>query len=82
MAGLDKIQNGLIFGALFGWLFYTYSVGLPDTNVLHYFADWIIQLKGWIIVQTWGKGLATFTYLPQTLAILLGAIVGGYIDSR
>jgi hypothetical protein len=78
-SGIDKISNGLLFGAAFGVLAFYASSNIASIS---FFAGWMNSLATWIQAQTWATFLAGFTWLGYGLSAILGAIIGAYIDSR
>ena len=79
MAGIDKIQNGLIFGALFGIVALAYA--LSAGSAISFFATWMNSIVTWLQSQSW-MSWYTFGYLNYVVVALIGAIIGAYIDSR
>ena len=79
MAGFDKIQNGLLFGALFGVLALYASLNIASISFV---SNWLNSLVTWLTTQTWSPTWLNFQYLNYVIAAVIGGIVGAYIDSR
>jgi|WetSurSiteA1Bulk_404760.scaffolds.fasta_scaffold283095_2 hypothetical protein len=89
--GIKDMKDGLIFGAAFGALV-AYVALLPNT-----FLDWLGKglhsMGNWLVSQDWwsmgfGKTIETCTTacvatdaILYTIAALIGALIGAYIDS-
>lgn len=89
--GIKDMKDGLIFGAAFGALV-AYVALMPESflswagNGLHSMGNWLVNQSWW--TMDFGKTVAGCTTncvasngILYTLAALIGAMIGAYIDS-
>jgi len=81
--GFDDIKNGLALGAAFG-LFVYYVASQPGAASWY---SWVATMANsasvWLVSQTWMSWASSFAdKMGYVIAALIGAGIGGYIDSK
>ena len=81
MGGIDRIKNGLLFGALFGVLL-AYAAKMPS-SFLSFLGTWSNSVYNWLVGTSWGSWVSSLnSYFAYVFYAIIGAIVGGYIDYK
>lgn len=79
--GFDSYKNGLLFGAVFGFL--VYYIALLPSSFLSFLSGWF-GLVTWLQAQSWFSFASSFsaTTIGYAIAVLVGAGIGIYIDKQ
>ena len=90
--GFDDYKNGLIFGAIFGALVAFVALMVNSPSWISWLGTGLTNISNWFVSQTWWPDNFWYTLvgtvktaavsLKYAIAILVGAIVGIYIDKK
>jgi hypothetical protein len=76
--GFDSYKNGMIMGIVLGVLLLLYAQSAG--SYLAFFATFINWISTSLVSFSWWPAFLTGQFLNYAIVVILGGIIGGYID--
>lgn len=81
-SGFDDVKNGIGLGAVFGALVAYVALMPTAASWISWLGTLLNNASSWFVAQTWWPVSISSTVAAYSLAIIVGAILGGWIDKK